>query len=113
MIWLLMFLSNFVVVFLLGIQSKNVMHSRYIAAVVTSFGISVGQFLFTKFAATGGMLEFIVCASGGCAGIAFAIYFHDRIMRPKKSVAKSDFEGYMPLGGFKFDDSFKDKQGLL
>jgi hypothetical protein len=80
MMWILMFLSNFFVVFLLGIQSKNVVQSRYYAAVFTSFGISIGQFLFTKFAATGGIAEFLVCAAGGCMGIAFAIFFHDRLM---------------------------------
>ena len=99
MIWLLMFASNFAVVFLLGMQSKNVMASRYVAAIVTSFGISVGQFLFAKFAASGNLMEFLVCAAGGCAGIATAIWFHDRFMRPIVGKAKRDQEGYLSLDG--------------
>lgn len=112
-----MFLSNMFSVFLLGIQSKNVMYSRYIAAVVTSFGISIGNFLFAKFAANGGMMEFFVCAAGGCAGIASSIFFHDRFMRPKPIVAKceNDQEGYtpLPLGRITIGENFKTKPGLM
>lgn len=48
-----MFVSNFVLVFLLGLQSKNVNAGRYMAAVTTSFGISVANFIFVKYAAAG------------------------------------------------------------
>lgn len=79
--YLAMYWSSFLVVFLLGLQSKNVTHSRYVAAILTSFGISVGQFLFAKYAATGNMTAFLVCAAGGCTGIAFSIWFYDKFMR--------------------------------
>lgn len=79
-----MFWGNFVLVFLLGLQSKNVMHARYVAAVVTSFGISVSQFIFVKYAATGSYDVFAVCAAGGCAGIAASIWFYKHIMERKK-----------------------------
>lgn len=105
MIYVLMFLSNMFSVFLLGIQSKNVMYSRYVAAVVTSFGISVGNFLFAKFAANGGLIEFFVCAAGGCSGIASSILFHDKFMRPKNIVVKQSVEeGHAP---FKFSNGGK------
>lgn len=77
----LMFASSYGVVFLLGIQSKNVMHSRYLAAVLTSVGISTANFLFAKYASAGGLVEFAICATGGCLGIVSAIYFYDRLAR--------------------------------
>lgn len=105
---LTMFWSNFGVVFLLGLQSKNVMHSRYVAAVVTSFGISIAQFIFVKYAATGNLTVFFVCAAGGCAGIAASILFHDKVIARKYARGGiintgpqlrfgEKTEGYMPL----------------
>ena len=70
-------------VFLLGIQSKNVMHSRYIAAMLTSLGISAANFLFVKYASVGGGTEFSTAAAGGMLGIASSIYFYDRFLRRK------------------------------
>lgn len=81
-----MFWSNFFVVFLLGLQSKNVNQSRYVAAVVTSFGISVAQFIFVKYAATGSYDAFFICAAGGCSGIAFSIWFYDEVMHRHRKV---------------------------
>jgi hypothetical protein len=72
-----MFASSFVVVFLLGLQSKNVNKSRYVAAAITSVGISVAQFVFVKYAANGNWLVLFVSALGGAMGIAFSIYVHD------------------------------------
>lgn len=80
---LALFASSFFVVFLLGVQSKNVMNSRYVAAMVTSFGISVSNFLFVKYASAGGLTEFSVAATGGMLGIASSILFYDRILRRK------------------------------
>ena len=71
-----MFIANFFVVFLLGLQSRNVNEGQYIAAVITSFGISVSQFLFVKYAANGDIWVFLICAMGGCCGIAFSIWFY-------------------------------------
>lgn len=82
--YLLMFCSSFFVVFLLGLQSKNVNQSRYFAAIVTSFGISVGQFLFAKYAATGNVTAFLTCAIGGCMGIAFSIWFYDTVLHKRR-----------------------------
>lgn len=79
----LMFIGSFVLVFLLGIQSRNVVAGRYLAAVATSFGISVSNFIFVKFAATGSADVFFVNAAGGCLGIAGSIYFYKTIMERK------------------------------
>lgn len=80
---LTLFASSFFVVFLLGIQSKNVMNSRYVAAMVTSFGISVSNFLFVKYVSQGGFVEFWVAAVGGMLGIASSILLYDKFMRRK------------------------------
>lgn len=78
--YVLMFASNFSIVFLLGLQSRNVVAGRYFAAVVTSLGISVGNFMFIRFAATGDPSTFVVCASGGCCGVAASIWFYENVV---------------------------------
>lgn len=83
---LVLFGSSFAVVFFLGLQSKNVMHSRYIAAMITSLGISTANFLFVKYASTGGLTEFGVAATGGMLGIAAAIYSYDTFSKRKNKV---------------------------
>lgn len=75
-----LFAVTFLMVFLLGIQSRNVQRSHYLAAIITSFGISVGNFVFVKFAATGDLLTFAVSAAGGCSGIAACIWFADNVL---------------------------------
>lgn len=72
--------ASFFVVFLLGLQSKNVNQGRYVWAVLTSFGISVSNFTFVRYAATGDMVTFWVSAFGGCVGIATSIWFHQNII---------------------------------
>lgn len=83
-----MFSSSFFVVFLLGLQSKNVNQSRYVAAMLTSIGISVSQFAFTKYAAHGGLLEFSVMAAGGALGIASSIAVHDHIVKRRNELER-------------------------
>lgn len=78
-----MFASSFIVVFLMGLQSRNVHASRYVAAVMTSFGISVSQFIFVKYAVNGSYAVFFTCAAGGCLGIAFSIWFYTQFMERK------------------------------
>lgn len=83
--FLLMFVSSYFMVFLLGIQSKNVMGSRYVAAIVTSAGINLANFIFVKYAAAGAYSSLAVITAGGCCGIASAIWFYDHILRKKTS----------------------------
>ena len=93
--YLLMFVGSFVLVFLLGIQSRNVVAGRYLAAVATSFGISVSQFIFVKFAAAGSYDVFFVNAAGGCLGIAGSIFFYKHIFVRKalRQKARSTLRG--------------------
>jgi hypothetical protein len=95
-----MFVSNFFVVFLLGMQSKNVQQSRYVAAIMTSFGISVAQAMFVHYVSTGNLFNFMVCAVGGCFGIAAAIWTHDNLMRKenKEVVVKIGADTLRTLG---------------
>jgi hypothetical protein len=79
-----MFLSNFFVVFLLGLQSKNVQKSRYVAAIMTSFGISISQAMFVKYVASGNLLALVVCAVGGAMGIAVSIWASDNWLHKGK-----------------------------
>lgn len=81
--YMLMFCGSFVLVFLLGIQSRNVVAGRYMAAMLTSFGISVSNFIFVKYAATGALDVFFVNAAGGCLGIAGSIFFYKNIIERK------------------------------
>ena len=80
-----MFWSNFFVVFLLGLQSKNVNASRYAAAVTTSLGISVANFIFVRYAAVGSYDVLVVCAAGGGVGVAFSIWFYQHFIERKKN----------------------------
>lgn len=88
-----MFFSSLVVVFLLGLQSKNVNRSRYIAAAITSVGISVAQFMFVKYAVNGNWFVLVVSALGGAIGIVLSIYVHDHHIEKssrKKLTHKND-----------------------
>lgn len=76
----IIFIGAFVSVFLLGLQSKNVNQGRYLAAIVTSFGISVSQFIFVRYASSGDYAVLGVSATGGCLGIATAIWFHQTFL---------------------------------
>lgn len=82
--YLLLFGASFAVVFLLGVQSRNVNQGRYLAAVMTSFGISVANFTFVKYAATGTLAAFIPAAAGGCLGIACAIWFSKHVIERRR-----------------------------
>lgn len=78
------FLGAFINVFLLGLQSRNVVAGRYFAAMTTSAGISLAQFIFVKFAATGSLAVLAVSTAGGCLGIGSAIWFYRNIMERKR-----------------------------
>lgn len=81
MIYLLLFISSFFLVGLLGLQSKNVQHSRYYMAALTSVAISISNFVFVKVVTTGGYDTLLVTCLGGAMGIITAIYIHDWRMK--------------------------------
>lgn len=68
---------------LLGLQSKNVQHSKYVAAAITSMGISLANFVFVKAVAVGDYDTLLVVMVGGATGIMVAIYAHDHLFTRK------------------------------
>ena len=82
--YILIFTASFFLVGLLGLQSKNVQHSRYIAAAITSMAISLANFVFVKSVATGGFDIMATGMVGGACGIIVAIYAHDHHLMKRK-----------------------------
>jgi len=83
--YVLLFFAAFFLVGLLGLQSKNVQHSKYVAAAITSMAISIANFVFVKSVATGGFDMMFTGMVGGACGIIVAIYAHDHhIMKRKR-----------------------------
>jgi len=80
----IIFLGAYTVVFLLGLQSRNVVAGRYVAAMLTSAGISLSQFIFVKYAASGSLAVLTISTMGGCLGIASAIWFYKNVMDRKR-----------------------------
>lgn len=75
---LLLFAATFSNVFLLGFNSKNIHQSRYVSAFIVSWGITIAQYFFVRYAAHNGGLEFIMISGlGGSLGIVTAIFLHD------------------------------------
>lgn len=86
----LMFLSSFCMVFLLGLQSRNVNQGRYMAAVLTSAGINLANFLFVKFAADGGLLSLAIITAGGCSGVASSIWFYQNVIEKRRPLVMKE-----------------------
>jgi len=83
--YIILFIASFFLVGLLGLQSKNVQHSRYLAAALTSMSITVANFVFVKSVATGGFDMMFTGMVGGACGIIVAIYAHDHhLMKEEK-----------------------------
>ena len=75
----ILFFASFSLVGLLGLQSKNVQGSKYIAAAVTSVAISIANFFFVKIVASGNYEALAIASVGGALGIMTAIYIYDKI----------------------------------
>lgn len=73
---LLLFVSTYVCVFALGLQSLNVNQGHYAAAALTSFAISTGHIFLYKFMPDSGWLEWGGYYAGGVAGITSSMWFH-------------------------------------
>tara|TARA_B100000780_G_scaffold265543_1_gene221033 strand:+ start:785 stop:1105 length:321 start_codon:yes stop_codon:yes gene_type:complete len=87
--FIILFAASFLLVGLLGLQSKNVQGSKYVAAAMTSIAITVANFFFIRLVVNdAGYSTLIVAGLGGALGIVSAIYLYDRankkkvIMRP-------------------------------
>ena len=77
----LLFGSTFVLVFFLGMQSRNVNTHQYGAAFFTSFGIGISQLILYKLAPNASSIEVAGYLLGGPFGIVTAMLTHARITR--------------------------------
>jgi len=83
---IIVFVSSFSIVFLLGFQQLNVTARRYTLAALTSIAIGVFNYILLRVIPTGDFtwMQFSSYLLGGAAGIVSAMYFHDRFF-PDKS----------------------------
>ena len=78
--------SCFLKVFLAGLQTKNVQHSKYVSIALTSLVMSVADaYMIKALAESSGPVAFIVVALSNSLGILLAVYLHDRA-RERKSL---------------------------
>jgi hypothetical protein len=78
---LLLFVSTFVLVFALGLQSLNVNGGHYVAAFCTSFGIGAAHLVLYKLAPDASGLDIVAYLAGGPFGIITAMKAHPYIRR--------------------------------
>lgn len=76
---LLLFVSTFVSVFALGLQSLNVNQGHYWAAAATSVAISTGHIFLYKYMPDSGLLQWGGFYAGGVLGIVSSMWFHRRV----------------------------------
>jgi len=77
---LILFVSTFVLVFALGLQSLNVNGGHYAAAFLTSFFIGGSQMVLLKLGPNAGVSEIAAYLLGGPLGIVCAMYCHRKIV---------------------------------
>lgn len=81
MIYLFLFGTTFMYVFLRAFQQKNVMHSKYGWMIPTSYGMGVCDVYIITTIAAGGHVLWLAAFSmgtGGAIGSMLATYLHNR-----------------------------------
>ena len=78
---LALFISTFVLVFALGIQSLNVNNGHRVAAMFTSFFIGSSQMVLFKLAPSANWLEITAFLLGGPLGIYAAMVAHPFLVK--------------------------------
>jgi hypothetical protein len=78
---LTLFISTFVLVFALGLQSLNVNNGHRIAAALTSFVIGSGQMILFKLAPNASWTEIIAFLLGCPFGIVSSMWAHPRLVQ--------------------------------
>ena len=87
---LALFISTFVLVFALGIQSLNVNNGHHRAAIFTSFFIGGSQMVLFKLAPDASWLEAADFLLGGPIGIYAAMLSHPHLVRLLKKRNSGD-----------------------
>ena len=77
---LILFVSTFVLVFALGLQSLNVNGGHYRAAFFTSFAIGGANMILLKLGPDASALEIAAFLGGGPFGIIISMWFHQRAL---------------------------------
>jgi len=80
---MILFLTTYVGVFLLGFQQQNVQHGHYKMAAITSSAIALTQYLMITNVVSSGWVGVAYMAIGGSMGITSSMYIHKR-WRSKK-----------------------------
>lgn len=80
---LLVWLSGFVVVFLLGFQSRNAMAGRYARCAATSFLIALCQVVSVRATMADPWLTAVLIGTSGAAGICTAIWVNLNVLKLK------------------------------
>lgn len=78
---LALFVSTFVLVFALGLQSLNVNNGHYWAAAFTSLFIGSSQLVLFKLAPNANWSQMLAFVSGGPLGITASMYAHPHLVR--------------------------------
>ncbi len=77
----MLFLAAFTTVFLLVFQQQNVIHKYYVLAVLTSFGITLGQiFIIHGIAADTNIVNVSMMMLGGGTGVVVSMFLHERLV---------------------------------
>lgn len=77
---LLLWILNFIQIVLIGYQTKNVIHNRYQAAMVSQFIISVVQVIFVLFVVKISVFPAcLVMGTSGAIGIVTGMWVYKRI----------------------------------
>lgn len=79
----ILFISTFVLVFALGLQSLNVNGGHYKAAFITSFVIGGGQMILLKLGPDATWLQIGAYLAGGPIGIVCSMAIHHRTIGKK------------------------------
>lgn len=78
---LILFVSTFVLVFALGLQSLNVNNGHHYAAAITSFAIGAMQMVLFKLAPDASWSEIAAFLTGGPFGIVSSMWAHPRLAK--------------------------------
>lgn len=78
-----LFVSTFVLVFFLGLQSLNVNRGHYLAAFLTSFGIGASNLIVLKLAPNATAVEMGAYLTGGPFGIIASMWVHRHFTRKR------------------------------
>jgi len=82
-------LASAFLVALRAFQSQNVIHGNYKLAVLTSFGMAIGEITVILNIVNNGWGSVMWVGAGGAMGVCFAMYFHRKYIQKKPASVTS------------------------